>query len=189
MDMTESMRPASEDAGAFMPEERRIGFKCVDSQFFSEFDGEWRAVQSSMPDPLTGLATTTVSYVVDVRPKGPVPVAALEWRIREDVPTNLRAVKKAAVDVGYDGVMTMRNGNVANFAGGLGEAVTQSEMGKRGEAAMRTGRQLVGQAATAVTTAAANASAAAQQAKPRTRLAPVRVDWFEDETMAAYMRE
>lgn len=88
------------------PEERRIGFKCVDSQFFSEFDGTWRVVQ--MPDnPFTGEAETTVSYTVDVRPKGPgklifvikctlhgcmslttqnpitVPVAALEWRIRE----------------------------------------------------------------------------------------------------------
>merc|ERR1711862_991723 len=46
------------------------------------------------------------------RPKGPVPVVALEWRIREDVPTNLRAVKKAAIDVGKEGVLKMRrNGN------------------------------------------------------------------------------
>jgi hypothetical protein len=28
----------------------------------------------------------------------------LEWRIREDVPTNLRAVKRAALEVGWDGV-------------------------------------------------------------------------------------
>lgn len=83
-------------AGVFFPEERRIDFKCVDSQFFSEFDGTWRIVE--MPDnPFTGESETTVSYTVEVRPKGPVPVAALEWRIREDVPTNLRAVKKAAV--------------------------------------------------------------------------------------------
>ena len=67
---------------SLFPEERRIDFKCVDSQFFSEFDGTWRVVQ--MPDnPFTGEAETTVSYTVDVRPKGPVPVAALEWRIRE----------------------------------------------------------------------------------------------------------
>ena len=31
-----------------------------------------------------------------IRPRGPVPVAALEWRIREDVPTNLLAVRAAA---------------------------------------------------------------------------------------------
>jgi hypothetical protein len=28
--------------------------------------------------------------MVNVKPKGPVPVGALEWRIREDVPTNVR---------------------------------------------------------------------------------------------------
>jgi hypothetical protein len=73
---------AGEGAGLFFPEERRIDFKCVDSQFFSEFDGTWRVVE--MPDnPFTGESETTVSYTVEVRPKGPVPVAALEWRIRE----------------------------------------------------------------------------------------------------------
>ena len=119
MDMTESIVVAgksgkvtksddTDEEGAttspgMFPEERRIGFKCVDSQFFSEFDGTWRVVQ--MPDnPFTGQPGTTVSYTVEVRPKGPVPVGALEWRIREDVPTNLRAVKKAAIEVGYEGV-------------------------------------------------------------------------------------
>jgi hypothetical protein len=82
-------------------EERRIYFKCVDSQFFSEFDGTWSVRQSH--NPYSGVETT-VSYCVEVRPKGPVPVAALEWRIREDVPTNLRAVKRAALEVGWAGV-------------------------------------------------------------------------------------
>jgi hypothetical protein len=82
--------------------ERIIGFKCVDSFFFNEFDGEWRVKEEA--DEI-GRPQSIISYVVDVRPKGPVPVAALEWRIREDVPTNLRAVKKAALDVGYNGVM------------------------------------------------------------------------------------
>jgi hypothetical protein len=82
-------------------EERRIHFRCVDSQFFSEFDGTWSVRQSH--NVYSGVETT-VSYCVEVRPKGPVPVAALEWRIREDVPTNLRAVKRAALEVGWDGV-------------------------------------------------------------------------------------
>jgi hypothetical protein len=44
-------------AGVFFPEERRIDFKCVDSQFFSEFDGTWRVVE--MPDnPFTGESET-----------------------------------------------------------------------------------------------------------------------------------
>lgn len=83
------------------PEERRIHFKCVDSQFFSEFDGTWSVSQAH--NAFSGVETT-VSYCVEVRPKGPVPVAALEWRIREDVPTNLRAVKRAALEVGWAGV-------------------------------------------------------------------------------------
>lgn len=70
-----------------------IDFKCVDSQFFSKFDGAWTL--EALDDN-----RTIVRYVVDVRPKGPVPVAALEWRIREDVPTNVLAVKDAAVAVG-----------------------------------------------------------------------------------------
>jgi len=82
MDMTENIPSVSE---------RKINFKCVDSMFFSEFDGEWR-VQSK------GDGTTMLYYVVDVRPKGPVPVAALEWRIKEDVPTNMEAVKAAATN-------------------------------------------------------------------------------------------
>ncbi|KAL9187977.1 hypothetical protein ACHAXT_006355 [Thalassiosira profunda] len=111
--------------GLFL-EERQIGFKCVDSQFFSEFDGTWRVVQ--MPDnPFTGEKETTVSYTVDVRPKGPVPVGALEWRIREDVPTNLRAVKKAAIEVGAEGVYAKRNGGrfgkaLAKLTGNAGRA-------------------------------------------------------------------
>lgn len=120
MDMTERIVISSggkkkqknmsiEEMGLFFPEERRIEFKCIDSQFFSEFDGTWRVVE--MPDnPFTGASETTVSYTVEVRPKGPVPVAALEWRIREDVPTNLRAVKKAAVEVGMEGVFAKKNG-------------------------------------------------------------------------------
>lgn len=85
--------------------ERSIAFKCVDSFFFSEFDGEWKAQERTSEN---GSIETLLSYSVDVRPKGPVPVAALEWRIREDVPTNLRAVKKAALTVGYNGVMESR---------------------------------------------------------------------------------
>lgn len=81
--------------------EKRIHFKCVDSQFFSEFDGMWTVTQQH--NAYTGVEST-VSYEVEVRPKGPVPVAALEWRIREDVPTNLRAVKRAALEVGWAGV-------------------------------------------------------------------------------------
>jgi hypothetical protein len=98
MDMTERVltaaKTASESGHLVNPQERKIAFKCVDSQFFSTFDGEWKVKEQMGPD---GEVETLCSYVVDVRPKGPVPVAALEWRIREDVPTNLRAVKAATI--------------------------------------------------------------------------------------------
>lgn len=151
MDMTESIvvagktgkstksrdtDPNAVSLTGLFPEERRIAFKCVDSQFFSEFDGTWRVVP--MPDnPFTGEAETTVSYTVDVRPKGPVPVAALEWRIREDVPTNLRAVKKSATEVGLEGVLAKRNGGrigkaLAKLTGATG--VEQDESSSLGYA-------------------------------------------------------
>ncbi len=66
-----------------------IDFQCVQSQFFSQFDGSWILEEYSH-------SKTMVRYIVDVMPKGPVPVAALEWRIKEDVPVNLLAVLKAA---------------------------------------------------------------------------------------------
>jgi Polyketide cyclase / dehydrase and lipid transport len=87
MDMTE--KPLSNG-------DRAIVFKCVDSQFFSEFDGQWTVKEQVGAD---GNPETICYYMVDVRPKGPVPVAALEWRIREDVPSNLRAVKAATLRI------------------------------------------------------------------------------------------
>lgn len=109
MDMTERVQggpqPSSSDETIPFPEERKILFKCVDSLFFSEFDGEWSASEIMGEN---GEQFTKLSYVVDVRPNGPVPVAALEWRIREDVPTNLRAVKLAAQTVGEAGVLATR---------------------------------------------------------------------------------
>lgn len=92
MDMAEKIV----SSGDMLPPERAIGFKCVDSQFFKEFDGQWTVKERMGPD---GSLETVCSYMVDVRPKGPVPVAALEWRIREDVPTNLRAVKAATLKI------------------------------------------------------------------------------------------
>ncbi|KAL7522988.1 hypothetical protein ACHAWX_007724 [Stephanocyclus meneghinianus] len=119
-------------SGEIFPEERRIRFKCVDSQFFSEFDGTWTVTQAH--NPFSGVETT-VSYTVDVRPKGPVPVAALEWRIREDVPTNLRAVKKAALEVGWAGVcgkedagkMVKRSGMEAQQGGRFADFILDYE--------------------------------------------------------------
>jgi hypothetical protein len=81
MDMNEGPKSA---------QRRVLDFKLVDSICFSNFDGSWEV--SAIP----GTSATRLTYTVRIRPNGPVPVAALEWRIREDVPVNLAAVKKVA---------------------------------------------------------------------------------------------
>ena len=65
---------------------------------FAAFEGEWRVQPYSRRAKQGGgfEYTSKVSYRVDITPKGLVPVPALEWRIREDVPVNLAAVKRAA---------------------------------------------------------------------------------------------
>ena len=86
------------EEGASRP--TRIGFTLVDSAMFAAFDGEWRVQPysrtRSKSDPTQFEYRTKLSYRVNITPRGLVPVPALEWRIREDVPVNLRAVKKSA---------------------------------------------------------------------------------------------
>eukprot|EP00571_Detonula_confervacea_P007866 CAMPEP_0172330970 /NCGR_PEP_ID=MMETSP1058-20130122/61684_1 /TAXON_ID=83371 /ORGANISM="Detonula confervacea, Strain CCMP 353" /LENGTH=579 /DNA_ID=CAMNT_0013048213 /DNA_START=320 /DNA_END=2059 /DNA_ORIENTATION=- len=84
LDMTECVQPG----------QYSIDFECVDSQFFSQFDGSW--ILEEYTDGVASTPKTMVRYIVDVKPKGPVPVAALEWRIKEDVPLNILAVSKSA---------------------------------------------------------------------------------------------
>jgi len=154
-----------------MPQERKINFKCVDSQFFTEFDGDWTVKEQL--NVATGQTETLCSYVVDVRPKGPVPVAALEWRIREDVPSNLRAVKAAALLLSAQNSATP-SAVVADSAAGASNIVT-----------IDSARQAMGRA---VRRAAANVPTRNGVAQNR-RLAtvPILNDWEKDETMAKYL--
>lgn len=172
-------RPETQDL--LFPEEKRINFKCVESQFFSEFDGEWKVTSSPNND-----ATTIVSYIVDVRPKGPVPVGALEWRIREDVPTNLRAVKKAAQEVGLEGVLSMRNQNQPTTKR-MKTSVERIEWDdsstmnkKRRASALDKGRDMVRNAMN-------NNNNKNQQRNGDMIPLRVAVSWDENETMAAYL--
>lgn len=163
------------------PNDRRIEFKCVESPFFNEFDGTWKATPTIDPDDPTGKAMATkLEYIVDVRPRGPVPVAALEWQIKTEVPTNLRAVKAAAIELGYDGVMQLRDSARRSRDGRVTMRTNASE--RMGAAAGAMGRVL--------STAQSNfTAAAAQRTKPMPKLAPVRVQWYEDETMASYLKK
>lgn len=65
---------------------RAINFRLFTSADFREFDGSWSMV--AVNDNKTALY-----YVVSIVPKGLVPVRAIEWRISEDVPENMDAVR------------------------------------------------------------------------------------------------
>lgn len=102
MDMTEG----SENEGRAMAEKRILNFKLVESGMFSSFDGNWSIryharsrVWDIVSREFVFRYKTLLTYTVLVKPKGPVPVIALEWRIKEDVPINLMAMKTAAESV------------------------------------------------------------------------------------------
>lgn len=78
LDMTE--------VGANDPKERAIDFELASSRDFAAFFGSWRL--SSVEG-----GGTWLEYDVNIQPKGLVPVKAVEWRIKEDVPSNLLAVR------------------------------------------------------------------------------------------------
>jgi len=183
MDMAEHITTIPDPIGGGIAGEggKKISFKCVDSQFFSVFDGEWKVSPTTDPEDPSKPASL-VEYVVDVRPRGPVPVQALEWRIREDVPTNLRAVKVASLEVGRAGVDRMKLKQKEGRGKGNGMYTNVSMPPQRPV----FGKRLIDRAAAASKNAVSRlAPAASQNVCPR--LAPVKVNWSEDETMAAYL--
>lgn len=105
MDMTE--QPFQEYDGIAI-KQRKLSFKLVESKMFETFDGSWTVERLSRQreyDPKMQKQIdkfkSKLTYEVFVRPKGPVPVIALEWRIKEDVPINLWAVKLASERLPY----------------------------------------------------------------------------------------
>ena len=121
--LTMDMKEVYEDDGQ-AARERKIKFEHVESLMFSTFDGEWTLrlySRSKGIDPSTGEQIwqyrTQLTYTVLVRPRGPVPVLALEWRIREDVPINLLAVKIAAEKLKYRNLRNDNNNNSNNNNG------------------------------------------------------------------------
>lgn len=65
---------------------RAIEFDLVTSRDFKEFEGVWRMESFDQNK-------TALYYSVSIVPKGLVPVRAIEWRISEDVPGNMEAVR------------------------------------------------------------------------------------------------
>lgn len=104
MDMIENQQ--DEDDDNVQKQVKRLLFKLVDSMMFASFDGEWMLRTHSRIRTFDNLTKqyfyrykTLLTYSVMIRPKGPVPVMALEWRIKEDVPVNLIAMKAAVESI------------------------------------------------------------------------------------------
>ena len=57
--------------------------------------------------------------MVHIRPKGPVPVLALEWQISNEVPNNLAALKKAAELVTPEYMQVGGGGACIGYAGDM----------------------------------------------------------------------
>jgi len=160
--------------------ERQILFKCVDSRFFGAFDGVWKVVY----DPSVSNEGVMLEYEVFVKPKGPVPVAALEWRIKEDVPVNLRAVKKASMEVGLDGVMNHRTrGKWSSVSKLVEEGIRDNTFLPNGYMSENDEKLKYSKgkrkSVDAVTTNSSSKFFAGSK--------PIFVDWEKDETMAKYL--
>ena len=69
---------------------------------------------------------------IQVRPRGPVPVAALEWRIREDVPTNLIGVKAAVQLANNGGRIVELGGTQESYFPKSGSSVSSGSAGALG---------------------------------------------------------
>ena len=103
--LTLDMREEEESEGRAL-REKKLKFKLAESPMFSAFDGSWSIRYHSRVKEYDSFIgdyvyryKTLLTYTVTVKPKGPVPVIALEWRIKEDVPTNLIAMKVASEKV------------------------------------------------------------------------------------------
>lgn len=68
---------------------RAIDFALVESRDFQVFEGSWM-MECAADDP----QKTWLQYRVTIVPRGMVPVKAIEWRIGEDIPGNMDAVKR-----------------------------------------------------------------------------------------------
>ena len=103
--LTMDMREEEENEGRAL-KEKKLMFKLAESSMFSSFDGTWSIRYHSRVKEFDTVLNdyvfrhrTLLTYSVLVKPKGPVPVIALEWRIKEDVPINLMAMKAASEKV------------------------------------------------------------------------------------------
>jgi hypothetical protein len=170
MDMRDgSPRPAAAAAAADgKSNDRRLYFTLAESRMFSGFDGSWRA-RALRPSGAGGRPRTLLTYDVLVKPKGPVPVFALEWRIKEDVPTNLLAMKVAA-----------EKWTTSNAAAAAAAARARAAQAATAQAAAAAARP-------AAAVGAVSGSGGDRRPRPQYPYQAVGTKWESDETLGMYI--
>ena len=159
LEMTEQCFPSD-------PSLKRIKFTCVDSPFFSVFDGAWTIQEVGK--------SLVIAYDVLVKPKGPVPVAALEWRIREDVPSNVRAVQQAATRFAV-----ARAASAASSTPAITARKTRNNNNQQLNTVVTTAARLA--------TQSVKTRLVQQATRKMQQLKSTQEDWERGETMAKYL--
>jgi hypothetical protein len=179
---------------------RSIKFKLVDSGMFGDFDGEWRLQYNSRivnrdakPGEDPYVYRTKLFYMVYIRPKGPVPVVALEWQIAEEVPNNLRSVKKTAEEMGPEfyrqrrdsmASRSLQSGVIVNGEPLVQKGAVQSaEYRNRRPAAVNPAPSPVPKQTIAVVSSEGGVSPGRNVSEG---VDTARDDWQQDETLEAY---
>lgn len=84
--------------------EKTLSFILVKSRMFKSFYGSWNLKYHSCSKEYDNINKTyldkyktKLTFTVFVEPRGKVPVTLLEWRMREDLPTNLRGIEHSTM--------------------------------------------------------------------------------------------
>ena len=128
---------------------------------------------------------SVLTYDVLVRPKGPVPVFALEWRIREDVPTNLVAVKAAAEGLGRGGGITPMAAVSRRVA--VAAVAERRRASAVAPASVSSSAAAVAAAAAAVETAGVSTPTGISVSSAQTWRTAQGTRWESDETLGMYI--
>lgn len=180
---------------------RKIKFKLIKSGMFADFTGEWRLKFNSrmvnkgaLPGQERFTYTTKVFYMVYIKPKGVVPVMALEWQISEEVPKNLAAIKSTAEGATAEFMETrrqqmetrnLRSGVVMNGYSG-DHTLVDAEAARAKQAKIAAAAGTVSK--TAVKVAGTNGgSNSGSRGAANGSSDSGRTDWEADETLEAYI--
>lgn len=84
-------------------QERILYFNLVESKMFKSFNGTWNLKSYNIKEynEITKIfenkCKTKLTYTVFIESSKSIPIIALEWRIREDLPINLKSIEYAII--------------------------------------------------------------------------------------------